>query len=419
MDNKNKYTEYLQLKQSYSYMYKGVDLVKASSVELLDIITINSPKKVKHVLGELLRRVDTSHFLEAFSTHKTICSFNFPKRKDHYNMACAIQSSIDHSILITLRYVNHWTFNIFRFFKFLHIISKQVNATFLQQCFISATFTNYSQVIDELEKKTVEKDFSQYKYIPFLSPAYTEALLTLYLKKKGVQTYQIIHGYIGDFSQTIPIDIINWENVISDYVLPWSRLQQEFFINHSNISKNNVLIAGNPKYAFHKINAKTSMKNCLILGGGKAYDETFATMLPIINDIAEEVGVGFSLKPHPSSCILQHPVMKQCPRISIIDKQETISKLFESRKYDFAITYNTTSYYECMYYGIVPLRWGVSENLMIRGFDDKFYDKASLLNLLSKYRQMDASDLSKQFEELLVDEMGMGINNYNSIINGN
>lgn len=418
MNNIDRFLEYRQLKQSFSCEYKGIDLIKAASVELLDIIVINTPKKAKHVLATLFRRVDVSQLLEAFLTHKNICSFNFPKRKDHYNLACAIQSSIDDSALITLSYVNHWTFNVFRFIKFLILVSKHIKTSFLQRCFIAASLTNYSQVVDQLDKRILDKDFSQNKYIPFLSPAYTEALLTLYFERRSVQTFQIIHGYIGDFSQTIPIDIINWENVISNYVLSWGKSQKEFFISHSNIPQDNVLIAGNPKYSFHNINVKTNMKNCLILGGGKAYDEAFAIMLPIINDVAEEIDVEFTLKPHPMSCILQHPIMKQCNHISIIDNKETITNLFESGKYDFAITYNTTSYYECMYFGVIPLRWGRDENLLLNGLDDKFYNKESLLQLLNRYRNMEAEYISRKFEEILVDEIGMGINNYNSIING-
>ena len=48
--------------------------------------------------------------------------------------------------------------------------------------------------------------------------------------------------------------------------------------------------------------------------------------------------------------------------------------------YDFAIAYNTTAYYEAMYYNMVCFRYVVDENGEFNGLNDKFYDETSFAN---------------------------------------
>jgi hypothetical protein len=104
--------------------------------------------------------------------------------------------------------------------------------------------------------------------------------------------------------------------------------------------------------------------------------------------------------------------------ITLMDNTNTINEMLGSGEYDFAITHNTATYYECMYYGVKPLRWGRNENLDFEGLDDKFNNFEEFDNKINKSKQKRADEISQEAENLLVNVFGMGINRYNEYING-
>lgn len=415
MDSFIRFQEYKKTKQRLKCNFKGVNLVEAAAVELLDIMVVDARKSLYDVFAAMCKRVDVKPLLQCFKESDIVCSYNFPKRRDHLSLAQMITSSIEKSTLHTLTYKKRLTFNVIRFAKFLSKID--IKTTLMNKLFLAAIYTNYSHVVDELEKYCRSIPLSDKKYIPFLSSAYSEALLTLFLKGKHVKTFQLIHGAICDYKKTIPIDVINWDNITADYILCWSDFQKRFFQEKTLLPDSHILIAGNPKYPYKKICVQGNMSKFVILGGTKAYDNDFIELLSIVEEVAQENGIVFQLKPHPNSEILNHPKWKQFSRIKVVDKTTTVKELFESGDFDCAITFNTTTYYECMYYGIVPLRWGVNENLDIQGLNDHFFDKQSFMDLIEKYQGMDKSQLSSDMESILINEIGMGINNYNAIVN--
>lgn len=415
MDSFIRFQEYKETKQSLNCFYRGVNLVEAAAVELLDIMVVGAKKSLYDVFAALCKRIDVKPLLHCFRESDIVCSYNFPKRKDHFALAQLINLSIENSALHTLTYKKRLAFNIIRFAKFLSRID--IKTTLINKLFLAAIYTNYSHIIDELEKYCRDIRLSNKKYIPFLSSAYSEALLTLFLKSKNVITFQIIHGAICDYKKIVPIDVINWDNITADYILCWSVFQKHFFQEKTSLSDNHILIAGNPKYPYKKICVHGKMSKFVILGGTSAYDNDFIELLSVVEEVAKENDIVFQLKPHPNSEILNHPRWKQLSQIKVVDKTTTIKELFENGNFDCAITFNTTTYYECMYYGIIPLRWGVNENLDIQGLNDHFFDKQSFMELIKKYQGMDKSLLSHDMEKILINEIGMGINNYNVLVN--
>ena len=418
MDDFELFDSYKKIKGSFCCLYKGVDLTIAASVELMSIIVLKEKKNWRQFFSALLRRMNVQPLIEAFTKHSVVCSFNFPKRKDHVLLAQAIQGSIQDSGLVTLTYRYSPFIHLIRFIRFYKGIAEKVACSFVNRCFLAAIYSQYSRLIDDMENYTKGIQLDGKKYIPFLAPAYTESLLTLYLNTKGVISYQVIHGYNGNYKKNIPIDIINYENIITHYILTWGQKQKDFFEVKSNKPDTVVLVAGNPKYPFKNVEVNTRMSRCIILGGTKIYDDAFSSLLPIVEEIATEEGVEFYLKPHPNSQITTSPLLKECSHITILNKDETLGELLSSKKFDFAITYNSTSFFECMYYGVIPLRYGVGENLDFRNYGNVFFDKESLRELIGTCRKDDPSALSERFKSILCDELGMGINNYDKIVNG-
>jgi hypothetical protein len=66
---------------------------------------------------------------------------------------------------------------------------------------------------------------------------------------------------------------------------------------------------------------------------------------------------------------------------------------------------------------MVCFRYSPDENMEFTGLEDRFSDLNSLSNGIEFFSNMGNQILSKKIEELLVDVLGMGINNYGELLN--
>jgi hypothetical protein len=139
-------------------------------------------------------------------------------------------------------------------------------------------------------------------------------------------------------------------------------------------------------------------------------------LLVLLNQVAEETGIAFEVKPHPSSHILDIPEIKSLGKLIFIQKGKTLKQLLETEHYDFAITFNTVTYYECMYYGLFCLRYSVNENLAFIGLEDKFCDKETLFERINHYKNLNVNDLNNYLTKLLTQTLGMSLDYYGAQI---
>ena len=163
---------------------------------------------------------------------------------------------------------------------------------------------------------------------------------------------------------------------------------------------------------------RNDCERCVIIGGISLYDKDLAELFPVAKEAKEKLGISFALRLHPLSAITKEEMEPWKDAITLLDNTNTINEMLGSGEYDFAITHNTATYYECMYYGVKPLRWGRNENLGFEGLDDKFNNFEEFENIINKSKQKRADEISQEAENLLVNVFGMGINRYNEYING-
>ena len=416
-ENFQQYRRYKTLKNEFLYCYKGIDLIKVISIDLVEIIVCGEKKTIRHIGDALFRRLNTNILVEAFNQNKTVFSHDYPKRKDHVELATLVQQEVENSELVFLNYHFKYWFNLFLFVRNFFIVAKQIKGVSLRnKLYLAARLVYYRRMTDDLNNAFQNIDLQRKIYVPFSSSAYNEALLTLFFYQKGVKTFHLFHGFFGRYQQEIPKDIIAGENIFTDTILAFSETQRNDLISDFGVDADTIFVAGHPKYPEKKISIDTTFKSCIILGGIKFYDEHLEVLLKLLDGIAEELRMRFYLKPHPHSDIVNSSTFKNCKNIVLLDKTETLKHLFSSGKYDCAITHNTSSYCDCMYYNIVPLRWKVGENMNFEGFEDKFYDEESLKTLIEKYRQMNKEDLNNMITALLKNSYGIGINNYKELI---
>lgn len=413
-DNYAQYVQYLGLRNEWQEYYRDVNVIDALAVEIVNLYVTGQKPSWYHVGCELLKRLDTKKIKQAFAQAKTVCTFNASKRQDHRQLSHLIQSSIDDSVWVELKYTYRpWGVSC-SFIKAFLQIKKYVHFSLVQRCYLAACIAAYKKNLDLLSSEFKNVNLQGHKLVPFSATAYYEALLTLFFQTKGVDTYTTFHGILGHYRQHITNDVVMGLNILSKCALAFSVEQKSDLIMHFGIAPEKIQIAGNPKYPYRDIRYGKAGKKCLILSGVSFYDNDMRQLLPIAEAIGEELGVDFFIKPHPSS-LLSNEDISQYQHIQMIDKAQTIHQLLSSGEYKIAITHNTTAYYECMYYGVRPLRWGLNENLDFKTLDDKFISHDELRKSIMSD---DEADYSRKAQQLLTEVLGMGINRYNEIING-
>jgi hypothetical protein len=414
--NYKEYLQYKQLKSTLVCNYKGIDLIKALSVDIIEITVCKHKKTIKSILVSLLRRLDIKPLHEAFCQHKTVFTFNFPTRNDHWDLVMAMSKDVKDATVIPLQYHYVFWFNFWLWFKYFFSISCKVKTSFRNRLYLTARCLFFVRIIKHLNIYFSDNAYPTKIYVPFCSQTYTESCLTLFFKQKGLKTFNVFHGILGRYKMFFTNDVVAGENILAEHILVFNETQKSDLIRNFGINANRIAIAGNPKYSAKNIAVKNSFKSSIILGGISPFDVYLEQLLLLADKIAETEKISFSLKPHPLSRIQTTKTFQKCKHIQLINKELTLKQIFDSDKFDFAITHNTSTYYECMYYGLLSLRWGMGENFDYDGFDDKFYDMDSFLQIVKRYKNEDMQIMNQKIKRLLVNSYGMGIDNYGQLI---
>lgn len=415
-NNYTEYQNYKKIKRNLNIFYHNINMAELCAVDLINAIVLHKNETWYHVFCVLLQRLNVKPLYQAFKQNKNIFTFAAKGRKDHEELSHAICNSVENSVWIRLEYSYNPYKIITKSFHFFRLI-KRLPLSFVNKFFLMARMVGYSCVIDDLETVLKGISLTGKNYIPFCAPIYHEAILTSFFKQKGAHTYFTFHGVFGRYQHQITNDVVMGENVLSDQILAFGETQRQDLINDFGIEERKIQVAGNPKYPYHPIILKESYKSGLVLGGIGIYDNDLRELLLVLEDVAKKINISFSLKPHPLSNIQKDSIWNDLKYIQLIDKSVTIKSLLQQDTYDFAITHNTSSYYECFIFGLKPFRWAKDENINFEGLDDKFNNSSQLREKLKKASTTPNEILSQEAEILLKRVLGYGINKYNQYIN--
>lgn len=416
--NYAQYHDYKNLKERWQFIYKNLNLIDAISIDLIEILVCSHQKTWRNVVDMLWRRLYLKPLYEILTSSKTLFSCDVPQRKDHLRLVQLMQESVYNSRLNILSYYFIPWFDVPFLVRSMCAVHKHVPASvsLVNRMFLSAKLVYFARLTSQLNKQFSDLNLADKNYVPFNSSAYTEALLTAFFNEKGTTTFHVFHGIFGRYLTSIPNDVVNGENLRTTKILTFSDMQKKDLHSDFGVLSNKMFVAGNPKYPYRSIHISGRWKTCLVLGGIADYDQSLIALLHVLDRVAAVTHIDFFLKPHPHSHILDNEALKQYKSIQILNSTKTLQELLASNVFDFAVTCNTSAYYECMYYGVVPFRWSVDENINFHGFDDKFDNEESFMTLMDKYIHEDYVKLVSRMEQLLSETWGVGINNYGHLI---
>jgi hypothetical protein len=418
--NFEEYKKYQELKKSLILNYKGIDLIKVVAFELFNMtVSKNGIKSYKFLFLPFLR-IDCSKFAKALKSNSTLITSLFNDRPDYLELLEGIQRSVERSEIVQIN---------------PHKISFRLNLKATAKCcsffYHNPYLGNYGicnkaylilrtiyacHLIDDLDKTFHREDLQSKNYIPFNSAVGIEVVLTQYFNKEGANTFHIFHGLFGRYKLSIANDIINGENITAKKILSFGETTRGDLINDFLKPQSDVLVAGNPKFPAKKISVKSTFKRCIVLNGFGYYDKDSEKLFNLVNQIAAKREIVFDIKPHPSSKITEEKYKNKFWRINFLPQSISLRELLKQGDYDFAITLNTVTYYECLYYDLICLRYGIGENLNFIGLDDRFYDEQSMIEKINELKSENLYSLNSSIESLLKNTLGMGINNYNKLI---
>jgi hypothetical protein len=423
VSNFNDFLQYKKVKSALNFEYQGIPIEKTIAFELLNTIMFDFEQSALASFKLLFITIKTNVLLDAFIKHDVIFSTAYNSRRDHKNLLESIQKTVTNSTIVDLIPQKlQLSIKLKHFYiAFVHIFLNEYLRHFRlnQKIYLTASVIYVLNLIDELKKTFGGTDISNKKFIPFVSAVGPEALLTIFFNAREVKTFHIFHGLFGRYKIRIANDIVNGENITARWILAFGEVTKNDLISDFGIDPQAILVAGNPKYPAKVISIKQTFKRCLVLGGFKFYDNDFAELLLFLDQTAKVTGIRFDVKPHPNSDVMDRNDVKACLNLNFLLRSTSIQTLLSGEVYDFAISFNTVTYYECMYYGLVSLRYSVNENIDFDGLEDRFFNIESLLARIEYFQSLKSSDLDDMVGRLLTRTLGMGINRYNSIIMAN
>lgn len=408
---------------NFSLVYYGVDLRKTLSFDLA--FYLSKPHSLSFYLKCLVKCFMPIHSTFDWSLLKDnrIVFSSTTERKDYIELIELVRSNFNQSCLlfISRSYCRHFVLkNIFTHIYELKSLNK-CHCDIFSYLFLASRLLNYCvfiKTLDETKPNYIHLD-NTYNYIPLNSSHALESVITQYFNARSVKTFHLCHGL--HFSPNIryfTVDSFNKELITAKTVLSWG---ENFVFNDNKYYKHNYrhVIVGNPKYHYRKINTSFNSDTCIVFLARISCLEGNLKLLKMLNSLKNDLSIRFYIKPHPS--LDQIMIDKLCNKwgFFVCDKTTTIRELLTTNSFGFAISYESTAYFEAMYYNLVCFRYAYNENENYGDFDNRFLSLKDLKYQIHKYSSIiDKETLSAKIEEVLVKEIGMGINEYRKAILG-
>jgi len=419
-----KYKRYKEIKSLLNHSSSGIEYNKVISINILLILFNFEKITYGGIIKQFFKRLDFTSLRNVFQERSTVLtSGSFDDRQDCVDQINLTLKCLGNAGYLSLNNLNSLlNFSPIRAVKLCFFVAYKLRTklTLKEHLHLASCLCYYSNCYDELEKQFSGMDLSKKKYVAFHSSFGIEALTTQFFRQRGIETFSLSHGlsYIN-YRKMVPIDIIGGENITAEKVIVWGESSKLDLISNFSFPEDNIKIGGNLKYAEKKVSVKKTFRCCLILLGRAIYDKGNKDILDIAYKLKQSSGIDFKIKLHPSLDREEYEKLANNLNLKLIPSNQTIVMALGSDQFDFAIVNNSNTYYESMYYGLLCFRYEPDENDIFFGLDDRFSDVNSILDKINLYQEMESAMLNQQVTNLLKFALGIGVNNYSKIIDGN
>lgn len=406
--DKRYYNRYTDLIGKLDYTYKGYNL-KYLLPGYLTWVFDDYALSARDVFKEFYQGTQLYDLTKVVQIPKNTIISYLINRSDYHDLATAAQKSYPDSEVVNIESLSKTKISPFRFSYLKHLckafkvaFTSSVNEPFMTKLFLVGLITkifNYIQLVEQTEvSKSVER------YVCFNSAYKEESLLTLYFKKRDIETVTLQHGIFCDFKMVIPFDYINLGNLIADKVLCWGQSTVDYLVS-KGFDKSRLILMGNPKYIDTQIDSvNQSFKKCLVLLGRQIYVPSNDKLLALLKEFNKNHNnqILFYIKKHPFLMDSDHKSFASiADQMIFLGKEHSVQEVLRSDFVDFTIAVNTTAYYESLALGKVSLRWSESENEEFYGMDDKFLSIEEFETKLKEFQEKPEAEIRKEMKEVI------------------
>jgi hypothetical protein len=418
LDNTN-FTQYKKIKALLALNESNIDLEKVMAIDICSVVFGYNISWFKAVASYFLS-TDINKIVNGLNSSKVLF-IDSNKRVELSAFLKLVMNNVHdkHHVHFESYQINPFI-DIPMAISSMNFVKKAVGdqVSFKNLLFLSSRLSFYRRIARELQKKSDQRKLACQKLVALHCQYSLEAMLTQFCKNKGMQTFTLTHGIsYTTHRQVTPVDAINGENITSEKILVWGESNKNELIQNYNISPDRISAAGNLLYPQKEIIVKQTFQQGIILLGRKLYHQGNIEILKLAQAISLKKNIAFSVRLHPSLSISYYTRLCKKLNITITDSKLNLKKMFSSGMYDFALVNNSTTYYEAMYYNMICFRYEPDENEQYEGLDDKFSDLPSLSSKIDFFKRSDYEILSKKISQLLVQNLGMGVNRYKEILN--
>ena len=401
------YDGYRQIKEKFDYVYKGYNL-KFLIPGYLGI-DLSGDVHVRDLFKTFYRSTKTKDFRAMLSSldDKGLITYLIP-RADYSDLAKETKKNYSDSEIVCIdslpdmkfspigfTYCKHFWLALFLVFS--RSIGHNLKYKFLFVGYLINLFNQIS-VVEKVRHTGIKR------YICFNSAYRDESLLTLYFRKRGIETISMQHGIFCNFTRSIPFDIINTENLIANKLLCWGQASIDNLVENG-FDPSRLILTGNPKYKDVRIESvNQTFSKCLVLLGRELYIETNDKLLEVLQQYNKQSGnkIIFYIKKHP---FLDDSLHKQFASVNnkmiFIGKEHSTQEILRSDLVDFTIAVNTTAYYESLALSKVSFRWVEAENEDFVGMDDKFENIIEFESRLDEFKYKPASEIKEEMTNII------------------
>lgn len=402
------YDRYNNLLSKLDYTYKGYN-IKYLIPGYLTCMFTDNPINGRDVFKGFYEGIKFTDLSSVVQTGKSTVISYLINRKDYGDLAESVKKTNPDSDIYCLETLGKTGFSPFgisyisHFFKALRIIfTRSVKESFTTKLYLVALLTNLFNQIKFLDK--IQCSANIRKYICFNSAYKEESLLTLYFKKRGIETITLQHGIFCDFKQIIPFDIINMDNLIADKIMCWGQSTIDY-LKTKGFDDSRFILTGNSKYKDAAIShVDQSFRKCLVLLGRSVYIASNDKLLALLQQFNRKHHnrILFYLKKHPFVVDAEHKAFASlADNMFFVGREHSVQEVLRSDLVDFTIAVNTTAYYESLALGKISLRWSESENEEFYGMDDKFYDLKGLEEKINYYQSKPETDIRQEMKDVI------------------
>lgn len=405
------YNRYKKLKEELDFIYKGIHINGPMSSRIWSIAN-GGKLEYKYIVRAFL----TLSFPKMDKQKKIFAVYSRFKRKDYEELFKTVTDKLGDEVypfyLNDCKYIMHVNLkSCLAVFRFFFSKERQDKLSLKEKMYLIFNYIGYCNFVDIL----FNMDFGEVrKFLCMQSAQPYENILTQFFHNIGMKTYSLSEGVYYVQRSSITWDCLSYENSVTDFFLLWGNFTYQEFKNWG-MPENKMLIAGYAKnFRQIKMKQENKFRTCLALLAREQFRKSNLDMLTILGDNRYNFKV--CLKLHPGSDFAFYEKYANEHDMTIVPNEKTIYDCLDNSIFDFAVGVNTGAYYDTLLRGVPCLRYSDDTFQVLAGYDDIFDNCESFEDKYNKIRNISKNEYQKEIDEVLKNDMGVGIDKYREIL---